>query len=53
MVADKSLGKKTGEVKNVLGSINGVSNVKIETSYFWVWSIPSDINKVDIEIKVE
>lgn len=53
MVAEKSLGKKTGEVKNTLGSINGVSNVKIETSYFWVWSIPNDTNKVDIEIKVE
>lgn len=53
MVAEKCLGKKIGEVQTQLKSINGISNVKVDTSFFWVSSIPSDINKVTIEITVE
>ena len=53
MVADKSLGKKVGEVKHLLQSINGVSSVSVNPNYFWVTSVPSDPNKVKIEVKVE
>ncbi|MFV0484825.1 MAG: hypothetical protein ACK5MU_01155 [Candidatus Saccharimonadales bacterium] len=53
MVAEKCLGKKIGEVQTQLKSINGISNVKVDTSFFWVSSVPSDINKVTIEITVE
>ena len=50
MVADKSLGRKVGEVQSLIKSIKGVSKVEVETSYFFVTSIPNDINKVQIEI---
>lgn len=53
MVAEKSLGKKIGEVQTQLKSINGISAVKVDTSFFWVSSVPSDINKVTIEVTVE
>ena len=53
MVAEKSYGEKVGKVKSILTSINGVSGVDIDTSYFWVTSIPSDPNKVEIKITVE
>ena len=53
MVADKSLGKKVGEVKHLLQSINGVSSVSIDPNFFWVTSVPSDHNKVQIKITVE
>ena len=53
MVAEKSYGEKVGKVKSILTSINGVSSVDIETSYFWVTSIPSDPNKVEITVTVE
>ena len=53
MIAEKSYGEKVGKVKSLLTSINGISSVDIETSYFWVTSIPSDPNKVDITITVE
>lgn len=53
MVADKSLGKKIGEVQTQLKSINGISSVKVDTSFFWVSSVPKDINKVTVEITVE
>ena len=53
MVAEKSYGVKVGKVKSILTSINGVGDVNIDTSYFWVTSIPSDPNKVEINITVE
>ena len=53
MVAEKRYGEKVGKVKSILTSINGVSGVDIETSYFWVTSIPTDPNKVDISVTVE
>lgn len=53
MISDKSLGKKIGEVQSLLKSIKGISEVKVDTSYFWVTSVPSDPNKVTFEITVE
>lgn len=53
MVMEKSLGKKIGEVQSLLKSINGVGSVKVNTSVFWMTSIPNDINKVNVEITVE
>lgn len=53
MVREKALGKKTGEVQSLLKSIKGVSNVKIDTSYFFVTTVPDDTNKVEINIENE
>ena len=53
MVSEKVLGQKVGQVRTMLTSINGVTDVEINRSYFWVTSIPSDINKVEIEITVK
>ncbi len=52
-VAEMALGRKIGEVQSRLKSLKGVAEVKIDTSYFWVMTIPDDINKVQIEITVE
>ncbi len=52
-ILEKVKGKRTGEVKPILKAINGVSDVNIQTSYFWVWSVPTDPNKVSIELVVE
>ncbi len=51
MVREKALGVKVGEVRTRLKSYNGVQDVKVDTSYFWVTSVPSDINKVEIIIE--
>ncbi len=53
MVSEKILGQKVGQVRTMLTSINGVADVEINRSYFWVTKIPSDINKVEIEITVD
>ena len=52
-ILEKSKGRKIGEVQSLLKSINGVSSVKIDKSFFWVNSVPNDPNKVEIELKVE
>jgi hypothetical protein len=49
----ESLGRKVGTVNSTLSSKNGVQEVKIETSYFFVTSIPNDENKVQVEITVD
>ncbi len=49
----KSQGRKIGEVQSLIKSINGVSTVTIKPSFFWVTSVPSNANKVTIELKVE
>ena len=53
MVREKALGKKTGEVQSLLKSIKGVSSVKIDTSFFFVTTIPDDTNKVEVNIENE
>ena len=53
LVLEKSLGKKVGEVTTLIKSINGVSDVEVNTSFPWVRQIPSDANKVSIKITVE
>lgn len=52
-ILEKSQGRKIGEVQSLIKSINGVSSVKINTSYFWVNKVPDDANKITIELKVE
>lgn len=46
----KIRGRKTGQVQSILRSINGVSSVNISTSYFWVWSVPDDVNRITVEL---
>ncbi len=53
MLADKALGKKIGEVQSLIKSIKGINEVKVDTSYFWVTSVPDNPNKVSYDITVE
>lgn len=53
MVRERALGKKVGEVQSQLKSFKGVSSVKVDTSYFFVTSVPSDTNKVEVIIENE
>ena len=52
-VREKATGKKIGEVQSLLKSINGVSNVDIQTSYFWVSKVPTNANRISITVEVE
>ncbi|MBR3319736.1 hypothetical protein IKG20_00275 [Candidatus Saccharibacteria bacterium] len=53
-ILDKIRGEKIGRVEPILkDAFSGISSVKTTKSYFWVNSIPSDENKVKIELTVE
>ena len=53
-ILEKIQGEKIGRVEPILkDSFSGISSVKTEKSYFWVNSIPSDPNKIHIELTVE
>ena len=52
MVYEKALGKKTGEVQTAIKSINGVSEVNVKTSFFWVHKIPDNKEKVHIDVSL-
>ncbi len=42
-------GKQFGDAQSVLEQINGVNNVDIKFSYFWVTNVPTDVNKIDVQ----
>ncbi|MBR3131548.1 hypothetical protein IKG31_03155 [Candidatus Saccharibacteria bacterium] len=53
-VLDKIRGEKIGRIEPILkDAFPGVANVTSEKSYFWVNSIPSDENKVEIKLTIE
>ena len=49
-ILEKVKGQRIGDARSLLNSIEGVSDVQITTSFFWVSSIPSDANKVTINL---
>ena len=46
-------GKGIGDARHDLSSINGVTSVGINASYPWVSAIPSDTNKITINMEVK
>lgn len=46
------LGRKTGEIQEILQGIQGVESVEVNYFPFWVTSVPSDEKKVTIQFKV-
>ncbi|RWZ78175.1 MAG: hypothetical protein EOT05_00165 [Candidatus Microsaccharimonas sossegonensis] len=46
-------GKIYGEVQSTLQQINGIQNVDVKFSYFWVRRVPNDPNKINIQFQVQ
>jgi hypothetical protein len=46
-------GKIYGEVQSTLKQINGIQNVDVKFSYFWVRTVPNDTNKINIQFQVQ
>jgi len=46
-------GKIYGEVQSALESIDGVKDVDVKFSFFWVRTVPNNTNKIHIEFKLE
>lgn len=52
-VKAKAKGKMYGEVQSMLKNIEGVRNVDVKFSFFWVRKVPNSDDKIKIEFKVD
>ena len=52
-IVDKVKSKGLGDAQREIRDIFGVSDVKINTSYPWVMSVPNDSNKVKVTFEVK
>lgn len=52
-VKEQVKGKRYGEVQQSLEAIEGVQEVDVKFSFFWVRTVPDDIDKIKIEFKVQ
>lgn len=52
-VLEMARGKGIGDIQHDLKEINGVVSVETKTSYPWVMRVPSDTNKITVEIKIK
>ena len=52
-IKEQVKGKRYGEVQQSLEAMDGIKEVDTQFSYFWVRTVPGDVNKITIEFKVE
>ncbi len=46
-------GKRYGDIREELTSIDGVSDVDVKFSHFWVRKVPKKVNKITVEFNVQ
>jgi hypothetical protein len=51
-VKEQVKGKIYGEVQQQLEAVDGIQAVDVQFSYFWVRTVPNDVNKIKIEFQV-
>ncbi len=52
-VKEKSRGRGYGEIQSSLEAIDGIDDVDVKFSPFWVSAVPDDVNKITVEFKLE
>jgi len=52
-IKEQVKGQRFGEAQASLQSINGIQDVDVQFSYFWVRTIPADTSKITIEFKLQ
>ena len=52
-IKEKVAGKRFGDIQAQLTQIEGVNDVQVKFSYFWVRTVPNDLNKIKVEFNVE
>lgn len=51
-IKDLAKGKRAGEVIGDIKAIDGVSDVEVKSSPFWVSGVPDDVKKISVEFKL-
>lgn len=52
-IKEQAKGRRTGEVIGDIKAIDGVSDVNVKLSPFWVTGVPDDIKKISVEFKLK
>ena len=52
-IASDSKGKMIGEVQQSVSSIQGVDNVSVSLSPFWVTRVPNDTGRINVTFTVQ
>ena len=52
-IKEQAAGKRYGEVQQALESQEGIKEVDVQFSYFWVRTVPNNTEKITIEFKVD
>jgi hypothetical protein len=52
-IKDQVKGKIYGEVQQTLEAIDGISSVDVQFSFFWVRTVPNNVDKITVEFKLE
>lgn len=52
-IKEQAKGRRTGEVIGDIKAIDGVSDVNVKLSPFWVTGIPDDVKKISVEFKLK
>ncbi len=52
-IKERVKGKRYGEVQQGLEAINGIKEVDVQFSYFWVRTVPGNTDRISIEFKVQ
>ena len=52
-IKEQAKGRRTGEVIGDIKAIDGVSDVNVKLSPFWVTSVPDDVKKISVEFKLK
>lgn len=52
-IKERVAGKRFGDIQSDLTKIDGVSDVDVKFSFFWVRTVPNDVNKITIKFDVQ
>lgn len=52
-VKEQAAGKRYGEIRDELMKTEGINDVDVNFSFFWVRSVPSNLDKIKIEFDVQ
>jgi len=52
-VKEEVAGKRYGDIQSSLEQIDGVNDVEVRFSFFWVRTVPNNLDKITIEFKLQ
>lgn len=52
-IKEQVKGKRFGDIQALITSIEGVNDVEVKFSYFWVVTVPNDVNKIDVKFTIQ